>query len=492
MRNAAIRIKGVGEATVSPLLFGTFVEFIENCIVGGVYEPHSPLSDNRGFRTDVLEKAKAWGPKLLRFPGGTVIGTYHWQDSIGPKHERRTHRNVVWGGYIDSGFGTAEFVQYCREIGAEPMICVNMPTGTEQEAADWVEYCNGTGDSYWANLRRSHGYPEPFAVKYWCIGNESYALPDLGRHHDVQRYITDAWEFVKYMKLVDPSIRIVLVGNLESMDWNKSVLDSMHAVCDFLSLHYYAGENGKGVYGPFVGAQECFQKVERVKALLDTYPPQPTDWNRWYRFPCRQGPITVAMDEWNIWMTPDGDAPQENPHGLQATYLWRDALWTAVFLNGMINRASYIGCANLAQMVNVIAPIMADAQGSWCQTTYHPLRHYTALASGKQLELEVNGPSLVQEICKDMPAICAAGVVKDDVFRLFVINLSDEPIQLRVGGARITSGYIQYADELLAHNDCNKESVQYVDAAMETDGSVRLLPHSISYLTATGDAGALL
>ena len=132
----------------------------------------------------MLEKAKGLRPTILRWPGGTYVNIFHWMDTIGPMSERKKRRNLIWGGIIDGGFGTAEFIEYCRKLGSEPMLCVNMASGTAEEAANWVEYCNGEAGTYYADLRVAHGYSEPFNVKYWCIGNESNAVPDLGAQHD--------------------------------------------------------------------------------------------------------------------------------------------------------------------------------------------------------------------------------------------------------------------------------------------------------------------
>ena len=216
-------------------IFGNFIEHIEHCILYGICDPQNPLSNEDGIRVDVLEKCRELNPPILRFPGGTVIGIYHWKDHIGPIEQRKKGRNLIWGERLCHEFGTAEYIKFCREIGAEPMLCVNMPTGSAEEAANWVEYCNGTEDTYYANLRRSHGYEEPFNVKYWCIGNESSAEPDLGWQHDVNIYIREAWEFTKYMKLTDPTIKLVFVSGNE--EWNRAVLDSLFPVCDYFSVH---------------------------------------------------------------------------------------------------------------------------------------------------------------------------------------------------------------------------------------------------------------
>ena len=254
MSNPSISLQLIpGDATISPLLFGHFIEFIENCITGGVSDPGSPASDASGIRQDVLEKAMGLQPTLLRFPGGTYAGIYHWMDGIGPVANRRKRRNLIWGGINDNTFGTAEFVTYCRKLGAEPMLCVNMASGTAQEAADWVEYCNGEPGTYYADLRVADGFPEPFHVRYWCIGNESYAEPDLGAQHNPDRYIADAWEFTKHMKLMDPSLKLVYVGNPLDAAWNSRILESLAPVCDYLSIHHYSSEGALGPYGPFPG-----------------------------------------------------------------------------------------------------------------------------------------------------------------------------------------------------------------------------------------------
>ena len=160
------------EFPISPLIFGHFIEFIENCMIGGVYDPDSPASDEKGIRQDVLEKAKGLRPAILRWPGGTFANTYHWMDAIGPLPQRRKRKNLIWGGIVDNAFGTAEFIQYCRALGAEPMLCVNMASGTAQEAAEWVEYCNGPVTSEYGRIRVERGHPEPYNVKFWSLGNE--------------------------------------------------------------------------------------------------------------------------------------------------------------------------------------------------------------------------------------------------------------------------------------------------------------------------------
>lgn len=369
MKKTVVSLQKESGRPLNPLLFGSFIEHIENCISGGVFDFAHPASNELGVRQDVLRLVKELRPSVLRFPGGTVIGIYHWKEHIGPAAQRVRKRNLVWGGMLEERFGTAEFISYCREIGAEPMLCVNMPAGTPEEAADWVEYCNGITDSHYAQLRRSHGYDEPFRVKYWCIGNESHAEPDLGNQHNVKDYCVQAMEFIKYMKLTDPEIKIILVGYDD--EWNREVLEKLGPVCDYLSVHFYAHADGEG--GQFTQLAAFEEEIIRLKTQLEQLNAAPVKWNRWYRFPHRQGPIRLSLDEWNIWNDGNTDA---GPYGLSQVYNWQDALWTACFLNMMIRHSDVIEIGCMAQLVNVIAPILADENGCHAQATYYPLQHY--------------------------------------------------------------------------------------------------------------------
>ena len=422
-------IKGVN-GKINENVYGQFIEEVLDCIHGGIYAPDNILSDEEGIRSDVVEKVKELKPPVLRFPGGTVMCQYHWEDAIGSREQRIRRKNLIWGGEIDPSFGTAEFVMFCRKIGAEPMICVNMASGSPEEAGNWVEYCNGTGNSYYANLRRSHGYEQPFNVKYWCIGNESYAEPDIGIHHDVLFYIRDAWEFIKVMKLTDDSIKTIVVG-CEKIEWNKQVLDSLQSVTDYFSIHHYSGESNKGIYGPFEGEKHLTDLLKEVSALIDTYPEQVKDFNPWYRFSPRQNKIQIALDEWNIW-----DFKEDETYGLHQIYCWRDALWVASVLN-LLLRTPSVGMANMAQMVNVIAPIVAEETGSWFQTIGYPLKLYRKLMRGERMDLEFKSPVLdvsdVGEI--ELLSISAVNaengtiylaVVNRDMEKECVICLSDE------------------------------------------------------------------
>ena len=417
MKNSVLNVDLAARTPIDPHIFGSFIEHIENCILGGVCDPGSPLSDAQGIRQDVQQLCQELAPTALRFPGGPVMGIYHWEEHVGPVGQRRKRANIVWGGRMCHEFGTAEFVQYCRSIGAEPMLCVNMPTGSAEEAANWVEYCNGTGDTYYANLRRVHGYEQPFGVKYWFIGNESYAEPDLGTQHDVEIYIRDAWEFTKYMKMTDPTIELIFVGYDDA--WNRRVLDSLGDVCDYLSLHFYAG-TGEDPDQPW-RQLEAFRRDTLTPAcrLLHEVNARPVSLNPWLRIPPRKADVALSLDEWNIW----NNAPDDrSKYGLIQTYTWRDALWVASFLNLLLRSSDVIRIANTAQMVNVLAPIMADAQGSWKQTIFHPLQAYRALAGTHSVPASAD-------------ALDVGATLSGETLTAFAVNRSPDTVLLHLPAA---------------------------------------------------------
>lgn len=407
---------------ISPMIYGQFIEYLGRCIDGGIYEEGSPLSDENGFRKDVLKKVQGLKTPLLRFPGGTVTKVYHWKDGVGPKAERPKRKNLIWGGVNDNHFGTAEFVEYCREIGAEPFLVINMATGTPDEASDWVEYCNGTEDTYFANLRRSHGYEKPFNVKYWGIGNEEYAVPDAGKHQNVNKYIEDSWQFLKLMKLQDPSLKITLVGNPEDFNWSRKVTSEMHPVCDFLAIHLYAMPSDSK-YTTLLQSVENFNiSFDSMRVVINAAPQKVLDFPQWYRFPSRQEPLKIAIDEWGIWDMVSGKGT--GTYNLEYPYNWSHALAVGKFLNMFQRNADIIGLATWAQTVNVLAPIMTNKQDSYLQTVYTPLQAARKYTQENNLPILVNSPVLEATL----KSIDATASISDDkkVIVLTVINLTEK------------------------------------------------------------------
>lgn len=370
-------------AAISPLIYGQFIEHLGRAIYGGIYDEGSPLSNKEGFRIDVLEKVKELRTPLMRYPGGTVTKIYHWKDGIGPKAERPTRRNLIWGGEDNNHVGTDEFMSYSEQLNAAPFLTVNMSTGTAEEASDWVEYCNAGGESYYAALRRKNGHAAPYNVKYWGLGNEEAAREDAGVLQDPADYVRKAWYYAKLMKLQDPGIELIMVGDDEH--WNKTILEGLHPICNYISLHLYAGSLPGKKASLFTSIAKMEEKVVATAAQIKALTPSTLEtFSKWYRFPGRKGPVKIALDEWGIW-----ESGGEGAYGLEQSYNWNHALGVASFLNMFHRHADVIGMATWAQTVNVLAPVMTNGTQSVCQTIYYPMVLYRQLCGSKNVQSDV-------------------------------------------------------------------------------------------------------
>ena len=342
-------------------IYGNFTEHLGRCIYGGIYDEGSPLSDTDGFRKDVLEAARGIHVSVLRWPGGNFSSGYDWKDGIGPKDARPRRWDTAWQEEESNRFGTDEFIEYCHKLGAEPYVCVNMGTGTMQDAADWVEYCNATTDTYWANLRKKNGHPEPYNVKYWALGNEVYGSWQAG-HKDAAEYAADALEFGKMMRWVDPSIKLVACGG-PGVDWNFPVLEKLVYLVDYISLHHYGGSLDDAK--EFNDAHAFENQIRTLDAVITAVMSRTEKKER----------VAIAVDEWNIWFR--SWFHRGDNHMLEEVYNLRDALWVASGLNTFHRNCQTVKLADMAQLVNVIAPIMSSPTGIVLQTTYYPLKLYT-------------------------------------------------------------------------------------------------------------------
>ena len=359
-------------------IFGSFIEHLGRCIYGGVVDDGSPLADERGFRTDVLEAARALRIPILRWPGGNFVSGYHWADGVGPRQRRPRRIELAWRGEEPNTFGTDEFIEYCHALGAEPYICVNMGSGSMDEAQAWVEYCNGTGNTSWANLRRANGHEAPYNVRYWGLGNEMYGAWQIGAS-TAEDYVKKARAFAAIMKWTDPSIELVSCGQWGWTDWDRTVIDGLAPYVRYHSVHLYTGS---GDYWRNVLMPHQAERALRVcEALIE-------------RARFAQGiehPIGIAFDEWNVWYrTRD---PELRRNGIEEQYDLSDALAIATFLNILIRHCRSVEIANYAQMVNAIAAIFTNKEGLFLQTVYHPLRLFAEHAQEVALDVFVDSPA---------------------------------------------------------------------------------------------------
>lgn len=360
--------------TLDRRVYGGFVEHLGRCIYGGLYEPGSPVSDSQGFRRDTFDLLKALQLSVLRWPGGNFVSNYHWRDGVGPRTERPTRTDLAWGGLESNHFGTDEYITYCRELGAEPYICLNMGSGTLEEALAWVEYCNGTRETAWADMRRHNGYSEPHDVKWWGLGNEIYGDWQVGAL-SAEEYVAEATRWARAIRMVDPKVRLVSCGELGWTDWDRKVIEGVVHLVDLHSLHIYTGSDE---YWTNVLSPHATERAIDIAAGMLA--------RAAYNARLARAP-KIVYDEWNVWY-------REMTGSLEERYVFSDALAVGTYLNIFVRRSAWVKMANLAQMVNAIAPIVTTAESAVVQPIYYPFLLHSTGHLEMAVDTFVAGPTV--------------------------------------------------------------------------------------------------
>jgi alpha-N-arabinofuranosidase len=371
------RITGVIDRNI----FGGFAEHLGRCIYGGIYEPGSPLADKDGLRTDVIKALRRLRMPVIRYPGGNFASGYRWRDGVGPVSERQARTDLAWHDLETNRFGTNEFINFCRKLKTEPYLVVNCGDGDMREARDWVEYCNGTGDSAPVKLRRQHGFPGPHNVRYWGIGNEVDGHWQIG-YKTPREYARAFKEFGKVMKWVDPGIKLIAsaVSHWEG-EWverARLLLEQAGDLIDYLSLHWYVG-NPDNDFAAYMAISELLE--ERLSAFEGLVRAVSLEKKI-------KHPVHLAVDEWNVWYRTHpqyGGQPEKTK--LEEIYNLEDALAAAVQLNAFIRHAHSVKMANIAQIVNVIAPVFTRPDGLVLQTIFFPFEVYSRTCGNLALDV---------------------------------------------------------------------------------------------------------
>ena len=341
----------------------------------------------------VLEKMfsvlqKKLNVSIVRYPGGNFVSNYHWIDGVGPKEQRVPRMDLAWGGLETNHFGTNEFMQYVRILGAEPYFAVNMGTGTIEEARNWVEYCNVKEGPYFAELRKKHGYAEPYGIKFWSLGNEMDMPFQMGKLN-AEDYSKKALEAAKLMSATDPGIKLVAAGSsnyrvgADPDSWNRTILYELKDVVDYIALHMYVGNPNDDYYNYMATTKFLEERTSVVRGMIEEVMHKADRGDK--------PPIYIAWDEYNAWyrtvpigLSDAGDRLLEERYNLE------DALVVAGFLNAFVRNADIVKMANMAQLVNVIAPIFAEENGIFLQTTYFPLQLFANNVFGTSLDVFVD------------------------------------------------------------------------------------------------------
>jgi alpha-N-arabinofuranosidase len=358
--------------TVDKLIYGNFTEHLGRCIYGGIYEPASPQADANGFRKDVIEATKNLGVSVIRWPGGNFVSGYHWEDGIGPKEKRPRRKDLAWGDIETNEVGTDEWLKFSEATGAAPYVCVNTGTGSLDEARNWVEYCNGKPGLYYSDLRAKNGHPAPYGVKYWGLGNEMDGPWQMG-HKNAEDYSKFALEAAKLMKWSDDSIKLIASGSSNYVrdwaEWDRTVLNHLHDYVDYISLHHYSGNQEKDHNKFMAVTTQVENSIKITEGIINEVRSK-------YKM---KKPIYIAFDEYNVWYR------AWNEQKLEEHYNMQDALVVALYMNVFVRNAHIVKMANMAQLVNVIAPMMVTDGKLWLQPIYFPLQLFAQNCVGSNL-----------------------------------------------------------------------------------------------------------
>jgi len=369
---AHVKVWGVKTGRINDLIYGHFVEHLGRCIYGGLFDEFSANSDSCGFRKDVMGAVKRIRCPVLRWPGGNFASAYHWEDGVGPAEKRPQLVNYVWGGLESNRFGTDEFIEYCRAVGAEPYITINLGTGTLDEALHWLEYCNLDTPTKYANMRKELGHPEPYRVKYWGIGNEVYGEWQVG-HCSAGEYAEKLRQYAQFMKGLDPSIKVIAVG-ADNPEWDLTVLKHAGKLIDFISIHQYHGS--EDYYETVAAAYYVEKRLRLLESLIKHV---------------GLDHVKIALDEWNVWyrVDPAEEMQEKGTASLEEPYVHKDALFAAGIFLVLHRMSDIVGMANLAQMVNALGMIKTSPEAIVLTPIYHVFDLFVNHTGRTRLGLEI-------------------------------------------------------------------------------------------------------
>jgi alpha-L-arabinofuranosidase len=374
-------------------LFGSFVEHLGRCVYDGIYEPTHPTANANGFRQDVLELVRELGDTTVRYPGGNFVSGFNWEDSVGPRQDRPRRLDLAWHSTETNEVGLHEFAGWLEEVGAEMMLAVNLGTRDTDAALALLEYTNLPRGTARAEDRAANGREEPFGVSMWCLGNEMDGPWQLG-HRSAEDYGKLASRTAKAMRMLQPDLQLVVCGSSSAAmptfgEWERVVLTHTYDDVDYISCHAYYEERG-GDLGSFLASavnmdrfiESVVSTADHVKAVLGkekTIQLSFDEWNVWYNERFQEQNTLRGIDNWPV-----------APRLLEDVYSVADAVVVGSLLISLLRRADRVTAASLAQLVNVIAPIMTEPGGpAWRQTTFFPFAVTSSLARGRSLAVKL-------------------------------------------------------------------------------------------------------
>ncbi|HEX7069357.1 MAG TPA: alpha-L-arabinofuranosidase C-terminal domain-containing protein [Rhodothermales bacterium] len=468
-----------GEHTINRHIYGHFAEHLGRGIYDGIW------SDQNGqwvMRDDVIEALRQIQIPNLRWPGGCFADYYHWRDGIGPVDQRPTIVNTLWGGVTeDNGIGTHEFMALVERLGADPIVVGNVGSGTVQEMADWWEYLNHPGISPMANLRKANGREEPWNVRFWGVGNESWGC---GGNMTPEYYADQYKRFATFLRSFGTAdaFRIATGPAGGNYDWMEVMMRDAGQMIDGIDLHHYtilgSWTTRKG-HATEYGEAEWFELMRRAweiddiltqhSAIMDKYDPEKRVW--------------LIVGEWGTW--------HEQEEGSTPGFLYqqntiRDAVFAGMSLNVFNQHAERVRMANIAQTVNVLqAMILTRGDQMILTPTYHVFDFYKVHQDATLLPMTFDGGTYEFE-GRSIQAV-SASASRDDEGRIHITLSNLDPMEGRtinvdLRGADVSrvSGRILTADDMTAHNTFDNPNAvapaTFNGARIDGDGLVVELP----------------
>ncbi len=424
---------------IDPRLYGSFIEHLGRAIYGGIYDPTHPTADDMGFRQDVLDLVRQLKVPVVRYPGGNFVSGYNWEDGTGPREQRPRRVELAWFTIEPNLIGIDEFQEWAKRAGSDVMMAINLGTRGVEDARNIVEYCNFPGGTKYSDQRRENGFPEPFGIKYWCLGNEMDGPWQMG-HKTAREYGRIAAEAGRVMKWVDPTIELVACGSSSSgmetfIDWEQTVLEEAYDIVDYISLHNYYGNPSGDTREYLACSLDMDGFISTVAAICDVVKQKKrTDKN-----------IYLSFDEWNVWFhSNEQDKKLEKwtvaPPQLEDVYTFEDALVVGCLLITLLRHCDRVKMACLAQLVNVIAPIMTETGGrAWAQTIFYPFLHASSYGRGATLRTHVDCDTYAAGRYGAAPYVESVAIANEEAGEIviFAVNRSLEEdilLEMEIGG----------------------------------------------------------
>lgn len=496
MKNAKLILdKAFTVAQVDKRIYGSFIEHLGRAVYGGIYQPDHFLADEHGFRKDVIDLVKELDVPIIRYPGGNFVSNFFWEDSVGPLSERKARLDLAWRSLEPNTFGLDEFSKWTGKVNSDIMMAVNLGTRGTADACNLLEYCNHPSGTKYSDLRIKHGKKDPYNIKLWCLGNEMDGEWQVGQK-TMDEYGRIAYETAKAMRLIDPSIELVSCGSsfMEMPtfpQWEATTLEYDYDYVDYVSLHQYYGNLNNDSNDYLAKSDDMDAFIKTVISACDFVKAKKRS----------KKVMNLSFDEWNIWFhskEEEADITQNHPWQvapalLEDHYNFEDALLVGAMLITLLQHADRVKIACLAQLVNVIAPIMTEPNGkAWKQTIYYPFYHASKYGRGTVLYPLLKcdkHDTLEHEDVTDLVSVAVYNEEADEV-TIFVVNRNlkeDTVLNLDIRSFedyKILEHIEMTNDDLKAENTAQEEKVFPVSHNVEKQndgGCAELLLKSASW-----------